>query len=77
ADLDGDGHSELIFTTLSSVAVAVIGGPLETSAVTRFSEADLHVPGTALPALADVTGDGLPEIITLTDTTAHVFQVSR
>jgi thermitase len=75
-DVDGDGNPEIIVSTLTGsfpahkAAVHLYGknGVLKRSI-------DLHAAtNPAPPALADLTGDGMHEIIVLTDEALHVLR---
>jgi len=76
ADLDGDGTPEIVF-------VAQVSGPpwhdliyivSSTGTIVRTIDATGSSPYGTAPALADLDGDGLPEIIVQTEQALNVFR---
>jgi VCBS repeat protein len=73
-DLDGDGHPDVILQNDSTGQVAVwyMGGPQGNAILSFAWIASINVPGWTVRALADLDGDGHPDVILQNDSTRQV-----
>ncbi|MDP9311964.1 MAG: carbohydrate-binding protein [Chloroflexota bacterium] len=69
-DVDGDGAVEIVFVAYEGKVVIVSGS----GSIERTMQAAGQLPRGAIPSLADLNGDGVPEIIVQTDGALSVWR---